>query len=85
MKVNWLYDKCVKVTFEKHEVLVLERYVKVLKNSEVTSIEQLLEKLLQQQLDFVMDCLVTEADIKFDDLETNYNLWQRFFKWVGRL
>lgn len=85
MNVSDLFDSYVKVRFNKQELLVLERYVKVLKNSEVPDVSHLLRKLLQQQLDFVMDCLVTEAKIKFDDLETNYNLWQRFFKWVGRL
>ncbi|MCK5607813.1 hypothetical protein KAR91_38385 [Candidatus Pacearchaeota archaeon] len=85
MKVNYLYDGCIKISLEKYEVKVLERYVKVLKNSEVPSVESLLGVLMQQQIDFIMDSLCSEATIKVDDLVCKYSKWQRFCKWVGRL
>ena len=85
MKTEYLYDKCIKLHFERHEILVLERYIKVLNNSEVVDLETLLDKLFEQQFNFIMDCMCEEATIKFDDLIPKFTTWQKVCKWLGNL
>lgn len=85
MQLDKIYDRLYHVRLEKHEVLVLDRYVMQLKNAEITSAEALIANMLQSQVDFVIDSLVEEADIKMTDVNPRYSRWQRCMIWLGRL
>ena len=85
MQIDEVTKRLYNVKLLDHEVAVLRRYVKCLKNSEIDTVEALIAWMMQSQLDFVLDSLVEEADIKVTDVNPGYTKWQRFFKWVGRL
>lgn len=85
MKANFMRKGVVAISFEKPEIAVLERYIKVLRNSEVECLPDLVEKLFEQQFNFIMDCMVEEASIKVDDLVPKFTRWQKVCRWLGNL
>ncbi len=83
MQLIRMYDRLLHLKLEDHEILVLNRYVKLLKNAEITDIESLLNNLLTSQIDFILDSLVNEADIRTSDIDPRYSLFQRCKRWLG--
>ncbi len=65
------------------ERLILLRYIAVLNDPKVENLEQLLAVMMQQQVDFVLESLVEEANIKLE-LNPSKTLIQRLREfWVG--
>lgn len=83
MQLIRIYDRLFHLKLQDHEILVLNRYVKLLKNAEITDIESLLNNLLTSQVDFILDSLVNEADIKMSDIDPRYTLFGRCKRWLG--
>lgn len=83
MRLDKIYDRLYHLKLQDHEILVLNRYVKLLQNAEITDVESLLKNLLTSQIEFILDSLVDEADIKMSDIDPRYTLFGRCRAWLG--
>ena len=75
----------VHLYFESYESAMLERYVSLLQNSDVKTVEELLSALIGQQLDFIVDSLTDEDKLLFEVAPLSVRLKFKVKFWVDQL